>query len=495
MTQSPPPDLRRRRFLQHGVYGGGALLLPAWLGGCGASERGAPPTTPEPPVTPPVTPPAAKFAPRGRHLSWTSDPLRSRTATWFTDGEDAPRSYIEFGPVSEGMSAAEIAGAPFPGRAEAATTATPGVASFTHKATASGLNPALPMRYRVGSEEGWSPVRVVRPTPAGEEFRFCHFGDHGIGASSSAVLRAVAARQPDFALLAGDISYANGEQPLWDDYVNAIEADYAASGILMTAPGNHEEEDNNGQTYRNRFACPSSTQSPDGTFYSFDLGRCHFVISTGGCFATDGTLVSELAFLEADLAQAALRRAAGEIDFIIVSQHFTLWTDNEGRNPANFTLVLLQENIFVRYGVDLLAVGHDHIYQRSKPMSFGLPNPLGYTQVTAGTGGKSFYVLLPQSGWSAAALQDTHVFVEYTVSRSEIKATTWAVDPLSGATAVADTFSIPRRSLLAANQAVQPVRSVAALGRPIDGNFDLLARRTQVANRLKRAHCAALDHA
>ena len=494
MSPALPPDLRRRRFLRNSAYGSGALLLPAWLGGCGSSSGGQPTAPVESPVVPPVTPPPVKFVPRGTHLSWTADPLSTRTATWFTDGEDAPPSFIEFGPVSAGMSAADIASAPLPGRAEASTSATPGVASFTHKASAAGLDPALPMRYRVGSAQAWSPVRVVRPTPTGDEFRFCHFGDHGIGRSSSTVLRAAAARQPDFVLVAGDLSYANGDQPLWDEYVNALEADYAASGILLTAPGNHEEEDNNGATYRNRFACPGSTLSPDGTFYSFDLGRCHFVISTGGCFATDGTLASEIAFLETDLAQAALRRAAGEIDFIIVAQHFTIWTDNEGRNPNNPTLVLLQENIFVRYGVDLLAVGHDHIYQRSKPMAFGQPNPLGYVQVTAGTGGKGFYVLLPQSAWSAFGVQDQHVFTEYSISRSAISAATHAVDPATGATVVIDEFSIPRRSLGAANAAVQPVRSLATLGQPFDANYELLGRRTRAANRMKLAACAHLSH-
>lgn len=495
MSRDPRLDIGRRHFLRQGAYGGGALLLPDWIGGCDSGRplsTGLPPPT-EPPIEPP--PPAGKYLPRGLHLSWTADPRTSRTITWFTDGGEAPISFVEFGPVTPGMSEETIAQAPLPGRVEASTTPTPGVSAYTHKATASGLDPELPMRYRVGSDEGWSPVQVVRPTPSGDEFRFCHFGDHGIGPASTTMLRSVAARQPDFLLIAGDISYANGDQPLWDVYLDAFAADYGARNLVVTAPGNHEEEDNNGQTYRNRFACPGSTASPDGTFYSFDLGRCHFVISTGGCFATDGTLAQEILFLETDLAQAALRRAAGEIDFIVVCQHFTIWTDNEGRNPANFSLVLLQENILVRYGVDLLLVGHDHIYQRSQPMAFGQPNPLGYVQITAGTGGKSFYTLLPQSNWSAFGLQDAHVFVEYSVSRGSISAITRRVDPVTGLTAAVDEFTISRRAGLSAGRAVQPARSLAALGRPIDGDYDLLARRTRFDNRLKRAACAHRSHA
>lgn len=489
-------DPRRRQLLQRGLAGSSALLLPPWLAGCSNSTGGVlatPPPSPVPAPVPVPTPiPAAKFAPRGEHLSWTADPRTTRTCTWFTDGTAAPdTSLIEYGPVTPGMSAEQIASAPFEARMNAGTTPTPGVAAFTHKATASGLDAALPMRYRVGSVDGYSAVRVVRPTPTGSAFRFCHFGDHGYNENSRTVARAMAARQPDFALLAGDISYANGDQPLWDDYFATVTPDYAASNILMTAPGNHEEESNAGATYRNRFACPISAVSPDGTYYTFDLGRVHFVITTAGAFVADGTLGVELAFLETDLAAAAARRAAGMIDFIVVAQHFTIWTDQEGRGPAAYDLVALEENIILRYGVDLLAVGHDHIYQRSKPMAYGMENPLGYVQVTSGCGGKDIRGFEPTiQAWSAKHHAEL-LFVEYLVEDGLMSATTYGVHPDTGALSVVDTFELRRRDTVAANLAVQPVRPLSVFG--ID--IDQLARATQAKHkRLLRSHCLGLAH-
>lgn len=487
MSKQIPLDLRRRRFLRHGAYGGGALLLPSWLAGCGSSEPAGLAAPPLPPPEPP--PPApARFAPRGRHISWTGDLYQSRTLSWFTDGAEAPSQRLEYGPVAPGMSEAELRAAPFPESVQADTSATPFVDALTHRATADQFDEALPIRYRVGSADGgWSPVAVIRPTPR-DGFRFCHFGDHGRTVGSRAVARAIRARQPDFALLAGDLCYASGSsdlgpQEVWDDWFNLIDADLSADTILMTAPGNHENEGNNGVAYRNRLAMPTSAFSPDGTFYSFDYGRVHFVISTGGAFATDGTLATEILFLETDLAQAALRRAAGEIDFIVVCQHFTIWTDQEGRGPANPQLVLLEENIFVRYGVDLLTVGHDHIYQRSHPMAFGLRNPLGYVQVTSGCGGVGIRGFEPTiQNWSAVHLAQL-LFVEYTVSPGKMTATTWGVDELSGAVSVVDEFEIARRDLGAARAAVQPVRGLELLGKAFDGDYDLLARRTQFRNR------------
>src|SRR5687767_8686334 len=81
------------------------------------------------------------------------------------------------------------------------------------------------------------------------------------------------------------------------------------------------------------------------------------------------------------------RRAAGKIDFLAVVQHYTTWSDERFRRPNNPTLVRLEEDMLVRYGVDLLVNGHDHGYQRSVPFAFGVPDPTGYVQVATGVGG------------------------------------------------------------------------------------------------------------
>lgn len=459
-----PADARRRLILKAGLSTTSAwLLLP---GALGANDA------------------AAMARPRGRHLSWIGDVHGSRTVTWFTDGRAAPVQVLEYGPVPAGANAADLASLPFPERRIAERSDTPFVDAETHVATASDFDPGQAIRYRVGSADGhWSEPAIVRPTPRGD-FRFAHFGDHGRNPGSRAVARAIRARQPDFALLAGDLCYASGSsslgpQEVWDDWFSQIEADLAADTVLMTAPGNHENEGNDGVAYRNRLRMPTRRASPDGTFYSFDVNRVHFVVSTGGAFAGDGRLATELLFLELDLANAALRRARGDIDFIVVCQHFTIWTDQEGRAPANFSLVALQENIFVRYRIDLLAVGHDHIYQRSHRMSFGLRNPFGYVQVTSGCGGQEIRGFEPRiQRWSAKELAQ-HLFVEYAVDRLAITGTTWGVDVASGETTVVDQFSLPRRDRESASGAVLPPREIADL----HPDLDQLARQTTARNR------------
>ncbi|WP_373092228.1 hypothetical protein [Zhongshania sp.] len=59
----------------------------------------------------------------------------------------------------------------------------------------------------------------------------------------------------DQAMLAGDLSYANGDQPIWDLWFEQMQP-LLARRITMAAPGNHEQKDFGGDTFKNRFTHP-----------------------------------------------------------------------------------------------------------------------------------------------------------------------------------------------------------------------------------------------
>lgn len=461
------PDPRRRALLRAGLAGSGLILLPN-LSACGLPGSIAPAKT--------VPAPPKPGAPRGLHVSFTADPKTTRAVTWFTDGLEPAASVLQYGPVTPGMNAEQIQSAPLPASTAASTGQIYGVEAITHRAQMTALDPALPIRYRVGSDaDGWSPVQVLAPGSIGK-FRFAHFGDHGMTDYSRATVRSVLARNPDFFLLAGDLSYANGDQTQWHPYYDLLEP-LAAQVPMMCAPGNHEDEDNGGLAYKSRM-----TQSGAGTYYSFDYNNVHFLVSTAGCLVSDGTLAQELLFMEADLAQAVLRRARGEIDYIMVVQHFTTWTDEDGRSPANPTLVALEEHILLRYGVDMLINGHDHEYQRSVPFAFGLPNPLGYVQVVNGVGGVGVREFSGQQRWSAKQLLH-YGFTEYEVDGRMIRGTAFAVGekdgPVYDTPKVVDEFEVPARSVIARREAVHPVTTPDRLL----ANFDGVVRHTVARNR------------
>lgn len=419
---------------------------------------------------------AATYArPRGVHLSFTGDTATTTTATWFTDGARDPGSVVEWGPVRHGMKRKDLERAPFDHIDAGEASATPGVDALTHRVTMDRLEPGSAVRYRVGRPGAWSPVRTFRPAPkAGETFTFAHLGDHGTTPDALATTAFLTGRDPDLVLIAGDLTYANGDQPVWDTWFGQIEP-LAATRQVMAAPGNHENKDLGGDTFKQRLSHPGA-----GSYYTFDVANVAFVISTAGVFLEDGTLLNELAEMERVLADAAVRRAAGEIDFVAVVQHYPLWTNHESRGPLNPSLVLAEEHVLQRHQVDLLLVGHDHFYERSAPMSYGqvLNAPglgrTGYMQVISGGGGKSLYDFVPEGAfqsWSVEHAKRYHAML-YEVDGRTLRGRAIATDRRGGEEL--DTFTLDARSPAAL--APRPPRSRDEIAEDLVPALDALRR-------------------
>ena len=489
-----------RRALLQGLAG---ATLAAGTTACGGGGNGtsSPGATPLPGT--PEAPPSGPHAPRGVHVSVVDDPHTTRTLTWFTDGFSAPPSMAVFDQPPARLSATEDASRPFTRGTSSTAERTFGVNAQTHRVTLRGLDPERPIRYRVGSEQGgWSQTFWLDPVPR-DTWHFTHFGDHGVSARAHRVTEEALKHPSDLLLLAGDLSYADGNQPVWDQWFSEVEP-LLASTITMSAPGNHEAKDGggreSGQAFKSRLTHPDPRLAVVGnnegsTFYSFRMNRVHFLVSSAGALIEDFSLAEELVNMEVDLASAALARLRGEIDFIAVMQHYPIWTDQLGRSPANFTLVALEEDILLRYGVDLLLVGHDHVYQRSQKMAYGSNTPLGYVQVMVGTGGQSVRVFdeSPQR-WSASQFIGLGL-ATYEVSPGRITGTFHGAAPegdegealqtVLEPFAVRDTFTIERRSLAACEQCALPPRDPDVLLR----NFPLIVHHTRMRNRLAFAHC------
>jgi len=406
---------------------------------------------------------AAYARPRGVHLSYTGATATTTTATWFTDGARNPGSVVEWGPCPDGMSARERLTAPFDVIDAGRASRTPGVDALTHEVTMAELAPGERVRYRVGRPGAWSPVRVFRTAPpAGSRpLTFAHVGDHGVTADSIATTRLLRAEQPDLVLFAGDIAYADGRQPVWDTWFGQNE-DLLSGRQVMAAAGNHENKDFGGGAFKQRFAHPGAE-----SFYGFDVANVAFVVATAGVFLADGKLLEELVALEQLLADAALRRAAGEVDFVCVMQHYPLWTNHESRGPLNPSLVLAEEHILQRHQIDLLLVGHDHFYERSAPMAYGqvINTPglgrQGYVQVISGGAGKSLYDFVPEGAfqsWSVEHARRYHA-VLYEVDGRTLTGRVVATDTPGGEEL--DRFTLAARPRLLLDP--QPPRSREAV--------------------------------
>lgn len=463
------------------------------------------PTSPEPPeVNESIFPSDGTHPPRGIHASFVEDPYTSRTLTWFTDGHDEPQSFIRY-TQDESLVDKWGSGQALPQNMEVSEPSeTFGVEVRTHRVTLRALDPNRSLFYQVGSDiGGWSGIHTLKPIPE-ESWRFVHFGDHGTTPNAQKVHDELLTHPADLCLIAGDLSYADGNQPVWDTWFDQNEP-YLASHVMLAAAGNHENKDGSFKSsagaFKSRLSHPQpgisvTASNPGSTFYSFDVGRVHFLVSSAGAVIEDFSLPEELINMEVDLSKAAIRRLAGEIDFIVILQHYPIWTDQAGRSPANFTLVSLQEQILVRYGVDLLLVGHDHVYQRSAPMAYGFRNPIGYTQVMAGTGGVSVR-LFDDNGpqrWSESEFVGIG-FVTYDVAPGVIRGNFWGAGPVglddesrqivNEDFEIRDSFEVRKRSLASIKSAAVMPRDPKILLK----DYSMIAYHTKIRNHRDEHGC------
>jgi acid phosphatase type 7 len=192
----------------------------------------------------------------------------------------------------------------------------------------------------------------------------------------------------------GDVSYANGDQRVWDVYGRMIEP-FARTTPWMLAIGNHEYEKYGGVdigpvAFLARFALPGDERD-----YVFDYAGVRFVV-------IDSVRAQERASLlrlETRLAEAR----AANVRRLIVAQHYPHFGSCVTRG-YNVPLIFLQGPLFEKYGVDLVLNGHDHFYERTYPIRAGRTTSShasryetgeGPIHLTAGGGGAGLYRFQP----------------------------------------------------------------------------------------------------
>jgi 3',5'-cyclic AMP phosphodiesterase CpdA len=199
-----------------------------------------------------------------------------------------------------------------------------------------------------------SSALIAQSTPLPNRpgsLKFAAIGDNGTGDRPQyEVAQQMAAFHKtfpfDLVIMLGDNMYG-GQRP--NDFVKKFEQPYApllAAGVKFQASlGNHDEGANvlykqfnmNGQRY-----------------YSFARNNVRF-------FVLDSTQMDpkQLEWIEASL------RSARE-DWKICYFHHPLYS-NARRHGSSVDIRVLLEPIFLKYGVNVVFSGHDHVYERVKP--------------------------------------------------------------------------------------------------------------------------------
>ncbi len=393
--------------------------------------------------------PAVSAAPEQVHLGIVnSDPSTGLAVNW-----------RESAPVSDAHVVVDLPEGPKRFPAQSIEGPTPGI---VYEAHINGLAPGTTYAYHIG-ERSFTLTTAGAKLDDEHPFTFAALGDMGATENSALVANAIHAADPAFILLAGDISYADGDPTIWDRCFELVEP-LAARRPLLPVLGNHETYSHMGTGlagyiahgfvaspieqafFTQRFPLPNNE-----FWYSFDWQGVHVIGLTTYGQNLDGDAplppAEQLAWLENDL------RTRKNTPWTVVFFHeapYTSVTDSID-TKRNLSSPRVQNSfvpLFDKYGVDVVVLGHLHVYERSFPLSGGVPTTTelnGYNQgngivyITTGGGGESLTCQWEEQrpNWMATR-GCAYEFLRFDVTRTKLSVTAVHVagDPLE------DAFSI-----------------------------------------------------
>jgi len=187
---------------------------------------------------------------------------------------------------------------------------------------------------------------------AANSVRLAAIGDMGTGDhfQSEVAQQMVASRAAfpfSFVIMLGDNLYSGSSPSDFDkDFAVPYKTLLDAGVQFYAALGNHDKSNE-------RFYKPFNMNGAN--YYAYKKGNVRF-------FALDSNYMDpkQIAWLETGL------RDAGNGDWKICYFHHPLYSSGRFHGPAKDLRKVL-EPIFVRYGVDVVFAGHDHVYERVLP--------------------------------------------------------------------------------------------------------------------------------
>jgi 3',5'-cyclic AMP phosphodiesterase CpdA len=230
-----------------------------------------------------------------------------------------------------------------------------------------------------------------------ESLKFAVLGDNGTGAKpeydvGQQMAAARAAFPFDVVLMLGDNMYGRQDP---QDFVTKFERPYAAllqAGVLFYATlGNHDNQNN-------RF------------YKAFNMGGERyftFVKKNVRFFVLD---TNQLDPKQRAWFDEALQRSDDQ--WRICFFHHPLYSDG-GRHGSDVALRVALEPLLIKYGVDVVFSGHDHVYERLKPQK-------GITYFVSGSGGELRKGDVRPSGLTAAYYDQDQSFMLVEVAGDEL---------------------------------------------------------------------------
>lgn len=253
-----------------------------------------------------------------------------------------------------------------------------------HEVYVCGLTPETTYYYRVGGGpaggEGWSDVHAFTTTPKRSDAKvtIAVAGDsRGQEGNAWQILqRRILAKAPTVQVFSGDMINLGPDQGEWEQWLDRAWRDDAGKlstlgqVLTLSAHGNHDAH--NTLFYGNLVLPQDTAKYPEFAelFYSMDIGPVHlivvddFFLSTSGDETAKATITG---WLDADLTAANKNRSA--VPWLVaVHHHPEFSSSNHGKDKDVLRVRTALVPIWDKHHLDLSITGHDHNYERSKPV-------------------------------------------------------------------------------------------------------------------------------
>ena len=278
----------------------------------------------------------------------------------------------------------------------------PGAFGYIHDVELTGLKQNLTYYFICGGNGGYSDEYKFRTVPIEPlHLRFIVGGDcRGNWAQRDKMFSIISEFNPDFMLLLGDLVTSGCNQTQWDSFFKSLQ-DYLYSRnlIIPVIPclGNHEE---NATNYYEQFSLPGNEQ-----WYSLDIGESVYIVVLNSEADPAG---EQLEWLENDLKvheNYTWKFAMFHRPLFSSSKH-GCWIEGQQHWCP----------LFDKYHVDIVFSGHDHNYERSKPINWTASKTFPQRSYSRGTmyvvsAGLGAPLYTSGSSWWTAYSQSVYHFV------------------------------------------------------------------------------------
>ena len=383
----------------------------------------------------PAVPTPAGHVPERLILTWSGDPTTTQSVTWETAAALAsPQAQVARISAHPNFAASATT---VQGKVTSADGGDPGryVAKFA------ALEPGTRYLCRVGDGKSWSEWNAFRTADAkSAPFRFLYVGDaqNSIKSLWSRTIRAAYAAAPDarFIASAGDLVAEGHDVRLWNEWRDGL-GFISATVPSLPVVGNHDLHRPPGSPdaksvlsvsplWHMLFALPENgPDAPElrGQSYFMDYQGARFVVLDVNVFANEEfDSGAKQRIWDAQLAWLNKVLSNNPNQWTIVLQHQPLYAMAKGRDYKEMRAAL--GPLYEKYGVDLVLLGHDHLYSRSHKVAQGRvvdPSAPGIIYAISVSGPKMYQIDEPNRKLMAQVVDQTQCFQVIEVAPDVIK--------------------------------------------------------------------------